>query len=438
MGNFLRSIIAPTHRRTLAFIILLLVAVAVPLTVQVSQQQQTLRQRAEAPDLNLRADISACPSSDITFRWDSLGSDIVYTLLQNPDTADSPYIPLSECTGTDIRSCTVSNLTRRDANSYIYFKLTATDGRTFGFGRINEEAFTRVSFPVCPPTPGYDECTVDPTSPFCTPTPTSAPAPTRIPTPTLVPTDVPDPTRSPRPTFTPTPTLTPTPTSTPISSNKKFLLYAYVYENSEPNPYNPTNQNADNLANIRVEKEVATNTFLFVQSGIVTYGNRYDFSGTEGKYKIILTPPKDFSVIGEPQKLVTLNASNIDFITKSIVMGFTIKKNTPNPTPTRTPTPVPAQPTASAVIPPTQPPSPTATAAPPAQIALNCPEGLKGDTSRKSQGDANCDGEINIADFAIWKSELTGKLTTKTADFNNNGSIDIEDFAIWKQTIQNQ
>jgi hypothetical protein len=57
------------------------------------------------------------------------------------------------------------------------------------------------------------------------------------------------------------------------------------------------------------------------------------------------------------------------------------------------------------------PPSPTATA--------------------DKAGDANGDGKVDLADFAIWKSEYLDKLGIKS-DFNNSGIVDLADFAVWK------
>jgi hypothetical protein len=52
--------------------------------------------------------------------------------------------------------------------------------------------------------------------------------------------------------------------------------------------------------------------------------------------------------------------------------------------------------------------------------------------TRKAEGDANCDGHIDLVDFEIWRKESTGALTTKTADFNGDGVVDTVDFNIWQ------
>lgn len=51
---------------------------------------------------------------------------------------------------------------------------------------------------------------------------------------------------------------------------------------------------------------------------------------------------------------------------------------------------------------------------------------------RKSEGDADCNGRIDLVDYEIWRQEYYGTLTTKTADFNGDGVVDMTDFAIWQ------
>ena len=90
------------------------------------------------------------------------------------------------------------------------------------------------------------------------------------------------------------------------------------------------------------------------------------------------------------------------------------------PTPTKTPTKTPIPTPTDILISPTStmvPLTPTVTLAP-------CP--------KKSAGDANCDGKVNINDFGIWKMEFIKKGDQKMADFNNDGRVNINDFGIWK------
>ncbi|MDO8497873.1 MAG: hypothetical protein Q7S61_05010 [bacterium] len=49
-----------------------------------------------------------------------------------------------------------------------------------------------------------------------------------------------------------------------------------------------------------------------------------------------------------------------------------------------------------------------------------------------AQGDANCDGKIDMIDFEIFRKEMAGELKTFKGDFNKNKRIDIVDFEIWR------
>lgn len=57
-----------------------------------------------------------------------------------------------------------------------------------------------------------------------------------------------------------------------------------------------------------------------------------------------------------------------------------------------------------------------------------------GSCSTKSQGDADCNGSINLADFEIFRKEFTGILASRNADFDSNGSVGISDFELWRRT----
>ncbi|MFA5828526.1 MAG: dockerin type I repeat-containing protein [Candidatus Shapirobacteria bacterium] len=97
----------------------------------------------------------------------------------------------------------------------------------------------------------------------------------------------------------------------------------------------------------------------------------------------------------------------------------------PTVVPTRVPTNTPAVPTVlPTVVPPTKVPTvrPTVTA-----TATTTPA-----CSKKGSGDANCDGVVNISDFAIWKTEFMTGGGQKTADFNKDGKVNIMDFGVWK------
>ena len=56
---------------------------------------------------------------------------------------------------------------------------------------------------------------------------------------------------------------------------------------------------------------------------------------------------------------------------------------------------------------------------------------------KQSQGDANCDGSINDADFLVFKSVIRGLGSTCTlcsADFNKDGKTSLVDYEIWRNS----
>ena len=55
----------------------------------------------------------------------------------------------------------------------------------------------------------------------------------------------------------------------------------------------------------------------------------------------------------------------------------------------------------------------------------------------KANGNANCDGRIDIRDFFIWRREFLKK-GTLTADFDGNGKVDIRDFFRWRRGLSLQ
>lgn len=77
-------------------------------------------------------------------------------------------------------------------------------------------------------------------------------------------------------------------------------------------------------------------------------------------------------------------------------------------------------------------PGPVVTNTPVPGVPTNTPPAT---CAKKIQGDANCDGNIKIDDFAIWRSEFLKTLTTKLADFDANGTVAIADFARWRTTF---
>ena len=53
--------------------------------------------------------------------------------------------------------------------------------------------------------------------------------------------------------------------------------------------------------------------------------------------------------------------------------------------------------------------------------------------SKRTNGDANCDGAVNLSDFEIYRREFTGITNTKTADFDGSGAVNIVDFEIFRR-----
>lgn len=57
--------------------------------------------------------------------------------------------------------------------------------------------------------------------------------------------------------------------------------------------------------------------------------------------------------------------------------------------------------------------------------------------TQKKDGDSNCDGLVNLADFEIFRKENFSLLTTKTSDYNGDGAISLLDYNIWRKTAYN-
>lgn len=55
--------------------------------------------------------------------------------------------------------------------------------------------------------------------------------------------------------------------------------------------------------------------------------------------------------------------------------------------------------------------------------------------SLKTQGDADCNGSVNDADFTIWQTEFLAGGAPYTASFNLDQKVDLIDFEIWRNTI---
>lgn len=111
-----------------------------------------------------------------------------------------------------------------------------------------------------------------------------------------------------------------------------------------------------------------------------------------------------------------------------------IPTNTPVPTNTPRPTNTPL-PNATNTSVPTNTPRPTNTPVPttPPSVAsctYTCP--------KQAEGDANCDGVINVFDFGIWRSQYGQAQTGNqhlTGDFNCDKIVNAMDFGTWAQSF---
>jgi hypothetical protein len=54
---------------------------------------------------------------------------------------------------------------------------------------------------------------------------------------------------------------------------------------------------------------------------------------------------------------------------------------------------------------------------------------------RKSAGDANCDGTVDLIDFEQWRREFALFFATRLADFNGDTKSDLIDFELWRRTF---
>lgn len=207
-------------------------------------------------------------------------------------------------------------------------------------------------------------------------------------------------------------------------------------------------------------KDVPTNSYTFN----TTPGSTYDWwvhamnsaGGSGTSMKASFTCPK----------LPTPTATNTPVITKSptptIKPTFTpVNTPTPTKTPTGTPTSTPkitltpiatTTPTKTPTVIPTKTPTPKVTVTP---VATGTPTPSQSTTPtksptpsvsqtpaptcpRKGDGDADCNGSIDLLDFEKFREEyLAHKGDTNvigsSADFNNDKSIDLLDFELFRQ-----
>ncbi len=51
----------------------------------------------------------------------------------------------------------------------------------------------------------------------------------------------------------------------------------------------------------------------------------------------------------------------------------------------------------------------------------------------KANGDASCDGIVDITDFEVFRKEYIGEVSTTVADFDGDGTVTVADFEIWRR-----
>lgn len=114
------------------------------------------------------------------------------------------------------------------------------------------------------------------------------------------------------------------------------------------------------------------------------------------------------------------------------VVSATLVPTEPLPdAPTPVPTSVPQEPSPTREWVPQDPTSTTMPGTPQPTITVGDQE----DCPRKGEGDANCDGVVNLIDFEILRQEYLGEWSSTFADFNGDGEVSLIDAQIWTDTF---
>jgi hypothetical protein len=214
------------------------------------------------------------------------------------------------------------------------------------------------------------------------------------------------------PTPTPTPTLTPTPTPTqmPYGTFKMSIAPSAT-------------------VNLTVGQDEEVTVTILEDGQPIKEPNAYTYKWTVQPNDQIIdvqgTSPRARIIKGLNVGQVYIHISLLDETNDPLVEGFlTVKVAAQSPTPSPQVTSSPS-------------PSPTPIA-----------------SCLKDKGDSNCDGRINLTDYAIWRQEYLGDCTSEKAsfeacgvdrdgdsrpidaDFNLDGLVRLVDFAIWRQNVQ--
>lgn len=340
--------------------------------------------------------------------------------------------------------------------------------RTFPAYSITAFVLTGQGGPVATLTPTPS---LAPGQPTFTPTPT----PTQGPQPTVAPTNTPVPNAA----FTTSATVNPSPvtrgqsftvTASVLSNTSRSVLVdveIYRKDDSQTKYYQQVYDNQALTAgqtktytmNVTLPATVPTGEYV-VKIGIFNtgWGGLLDWNNEAAAFNVQLASGQPTSTPGPTSPPTGIPTS-----------GPTA---TAVPTATRTPTPTIVVPSATRTPTPVPTTVPSSTSAPTATIAVNSPtagpsptripnltanpsaspfptisrrwvpqSGTPAACPRKPEGDANCDGFVNLIDHEIFRAEYLGEFIGEgilQADFNGDGKVSLVDVQIWTQTFLNQ
>ncbi len=340
--------------------------------------------------------------------------------------------------------------------------------RTFPAYSITAVVLTGQGGPIATLTPTP---TLAPGQPTFTPTP----SPTQGPQPTVAPTNTP----VPNATFTTSATVNPSPvtrgqsftvTASVLSNTSRSVLVDVEIYRKDDSQTKYHQQVYDNQAltagqtktytmNVTLPSTVPTGEYV-VKIGIFNtgWGGLLDWNNEAAAFTVQLASGQPTSTPGPTSPPTGIPTS-----------GPTA---TAVPTATRTPTPTTAVPTATRTPTPVPTTVPSSTSAPTATIAVNSPtagpsptripnlttnpsatpfptisrrwvpqSGTPAACPRKPEGDANCDGFVNLIDHEIFRAEYLGEFIGEgilQADFNGDGKVSLVDVQIWTQTFLKQ
>lgn len=417
-----------THSREIGLLIVFILLGAVSLTVIVAQQQQQIRQRAAAPltcigvgSYSTESDCSAyctvkvydykrCVS--INSAWNSAWT---CQNCKNVDGYTPSSTPIPAPTSTIKPTVTPACVPFACAGDCLAYDSSCNKISADDCCGVQAPTPTKTPTPTPPVSCGAsgqaccggNVCNPGLICQFggCDPFPVSTSTRTPIPTPTKTPT--PTATRTLTPTKNPTPTSTLPPGAVPTSTP---IIHVTIYGKHLDENGNPLTKNIGQ--SVSLSNGLADTTSL----------GAWDFSGIRsGTYTVTAKLISGYTIYNS-----FCEGCHIRF-GSSYKQGNTVTLTLPSPT-GRISTIADIYfkyiPILTSTLIPTQKPI-TITSSPTVSYC-----------SLKNQGDANCDGKINILDFNLWKneflSELEEKTTKRDSDFNKDNLVTILDFNIWR------